>query len=300
MSIIFSGSAALTLSAKVSKHSGIPLGQVEIKKFPDKEINIRVREEVRGQEVVVIQNCTGCPNSYLMELFLLIDALKRAGARSILTVLPYFPYCRQDRVAYSGQPISARLVASLLERAGASKMISVDLHKGQLEGFFDRPFLQLIGRKLLIETLKKHPFEKPLFVAPDVGSIKIARAYAKDFGTDFAVIDKHRHHTGEIEMRPIGEFNGAEVILVDDVCSTGSTLVQAAILCEKKGAKKITAAVTHALLVDDAEDQILTSPIETFYYTDTVPVKEELNLHDKFISVDIAPLIAEGIAAMVS
>lgn len=296
----FSGTSHVDLAKAVCSQLGTTLGRMDITQFPDKEIGVRLLEDVRGKEVVVLQSCVDRPNHYLMELFLILDALRRGGARSIVTVLPYFPYCRQDRIALSGQPIAASLIASLLEKAGATKMISVDLHQGQLEGFFDTPFLQLLGRKALLPSIRALNIDELLFVGPDVGSIKIARTYAKDFGADFVVIDKHRAPTGEIDMRLIGSVQGKNIVITDDICSTATTLTMAAHLCKKLGAKRIFAVVTHALFAQGAIDQILSSPIERLFYTDTIPKSPDLDVHFKFCPVSIAPLLAEGIKAVIT
>ena len=186
-----------------------------------------------------LQTCVGTPDHYFMELLLMVDALKRAGAREIVAILPYYPYGRQDRLSKPGEPISARVIAECLEAVGVSRIISFDLHQGQLEGFFNVPFLQLFSMPML--TSKVKGIKDLIIVAPDAGSVKIARRYAENLKCDFAIVDKYRK-LAKMEMRLIGEVKGKTVLLVDDMCSTGSTLVHAADLCKKAGAQKMLAA----------------------------------------------------------
>lgn len=291
--IIFAGSSHPELAKALSKELKIPLGKVKKISFPDGETGIQIEEDVLCKDVFILQSCVGTPDSYIMELLLMVDALKRAGAREIVAIMPYYPYGRQDRLSKPGEPISARVVAECLEAVGVSRVIGFDLHQGQLEGFFNVPFLQLFSMPAL--TGKVKGIKDLMIVAPDAGSVKIARRYAEALKSDFAIVDKYRGPKG-MEMRLIGDVKGKTVLLVDDMCATGTTLVHAAELCKKAGAKKILAVVTHGIFANNAEKLIDQSPIETFYTTDTVPSKTKSK---KIERVSIVKELAQGIKSVV-
>ncbi len=293
--LLFSGSSHSFLAHEIATHLNIDLGKIELKRFPDGESQVQILENVRGRDVFVHQTIALDPNNYLMELLIIIDALKRASARSIAAVIPYYGYCRQDRKDKPRVPITAKLVANLLTHAGATRVLTMDLHAGQVQGFFDIPVDNLYGRAILAEAFRKFAPSNYIVVAPDIGSVKVARAYAAHLGVDFAIIDKHRASPTKIEtVTVIGDVNGKDVLLADDMCSTGGTLVSAAKACREKGAKRIFAAITHGLFVGDCLKQIAESPIEALLTSNTIP--EELSSHfSKVHKFSVAPLFAQAI-----
>jgi ribose-phosphate pyrophosphokinase len=290
---IFSGSSHQLLSQEITSQLGLPLSAMHLGKFPDGEIQIQVLEEVKGCDVFVVQSVVRDPHFTLMELLIIIDALKRAAARQVTAVIPYFGYCRQDRMDKPGVPITAKLVANLLVQAGATRLITVDLHAGQLQGFFDIPVEHLHGKEPLLEKIQEQQLNSCVVVAPDIGSVKLAKAYAKHLKTDFAVMSKERLSATEVsEVTLIGDVTGRDVLLADDMCSTGATLVSAAKACQEKGAKRIFGAVTHGLFVDGAIERIENSPLEALWVTNTIPVTDQWAKSPKLITVSIAPLLA--------
>lgn len=299
--LLFSGTSHPVLAQAVANQLGIALGKIEIGRFPDGEIAVQLLESVRGREVFVLQSVALDPNNYLMELLLIIDALKRASAKNIVVVMTYYGYCRQDRKDLPRVPITAKLVANLLVVAGATRLLAVDLHAGQLQGFFDIPVDHIHGRKPLLDRFQEYTITNCIVVAPDVGSVKIARAYANYLGVDFAIINKHRVTATEVdEVTLIGEVKGKDVLLADDMCSTAGTLVSAAKACQEKGARRIFAAVTHGICVDDAVKKIENSPIEAVLMTDTIPYTDRFDGSTKFETVSIAPLLAHAIRSIIA
>lgn len=294
--VLFSGTSDPRLAGEISRFSGIPLGQLSCERFPDGEISLELLESVRGKHVYLFQSVAIRPNEYWMELLILADALRRASAKSIIAVMPYFGYCRQDRKDKPRVPITAKLMANLLTQAGVTRLVTMDLHAEQVQGFFDIPVDHLYGRSLLIEAVKKEGFKNGIVVAPDIGSVKIARAYAEDLGVDFAVIDKHRISSSQVEVQNlIGDVKGKDVLLADDICSTGGTIVSAAKACHEKGANRIFAAVTHGLFVGDAVRKIDESPIEIFFAADTIPLRAALMGWNKLRPVSCAELIGRAL-----
>jgi ribose-phosphate pyrophosphokinase len=299
--LLFAGSSHFILASEVAQRLEIPLGSMQLNRFPDGEIAIQVLESVRGRDVFVLQSIALDPNFYLMELLIIIDALKRASAKSIAAVLPYFGYCRQDRKDKPRVPITAKLVANLLVEAGATRILAVDLHAGQLQGFFDIPVDLVYGRQALIDGLQELNLNNSVVVAPDISSVKTARTFASHLNVDFAIVDKHRKNAKEVvSYHLIGDVNGKDVLLADDMCSTGATLVSAAKACREKGANRIFGVVTHGLLVGDAIRHIEDSPLETVWMTNTIPYTERLTKANKLKTVSIAPLLAHAIQCIVS
>lgn len=299
--LIFSGTSHPRLAQEVAENLGLTLGKISITQFPDGEIFVQLLESVRGREVFVLQTVALKPNLYLMELLIIIDALKRASARSIVVVLPYFGYCRQDRKDLPRVPITAKLVANLLVSAGATRVLAVDLHAGQLQGFFDIPVDHIHARAVLANRFKEYNIENCIIVAPDVGSVKIAKAFANQLKVDFAIVNKHRISATEVtEVTLIGKVKGKDVLLADDMCSTGGTLASAAKACQEKGAHRIFAAITHGICVGPAVERIEKSPIEAVLMTDTIPLSNRLQGSHKWVTVSIAPLLAHAIRCIIT
>lgn len=295
--LLFSGSSCNEFSENVAKSMNVQLGNVLIEAFPDGEIGVQILENVRGRDVFVIQTIARRPNHYLMELLVLIDALKRASAGSIGVAIPYFGYARQDRKDKGRVPITAKLVANLLEKAGASRVLTMDLHAQQIQGFFDIPVDNLYARPVLVEALRKKGLGQCVVVAPDVGSIKVARAFAKWLDVDLAIVDKRRDSARSVSVETlIGDVTGRDVLLVDDMCSTGGTLIAASRVCRQSGASRIFAAVTHGLMLSRAIED---SEIEKILISDTVPADPRVEF-SKVETVSVAPLFGQAIESTLS
>lgn len=298
--LLFSGTSHPVLAKEIADSLGIELGRISIGRFPDGEISVQLLESVRGRDTFILQSVALNPDTYLMELLIIIDALKRASARSIAAVIPYYGYCRQDRKDKPRVPITAKLVANLLEHAGATRVLTMDLHAGQIQGFFDIPVDNLSGKSVLAKALEKLCPSNLVIVAPDIGSIKRARAYAKHFGCELAVIDKSRISATTVNvLHIIGDVQGKDVLLADDMCSTGGTLVSAAKACREKGAKRIFAAVTHGLLIGGAVDEINKSPIEALLISNTIPHVDR-TMSEKIHIVSVASLFSQAISCIIS
>lgn len=302
---IFSGTSHPILAQQIADELETPLGKILIEQFPDGEISVQIQESVRGFDVFVVQSIVLEPNRYLMELLIIIDALKRASAKNIIAVIPYFGYCRQDRKDKPRVPITAKLVANLLEKAGATRVLTMDLHAGQIQGFFDIPVDNLYARRALVDVYKGQILDTTLVqtvvVTPDIGSVKLARSYANSLGTSLAIIEKHRRGPKEVEtVAVIGDVEGKNVLLADDLCSTAGTLVSAAKACQEKGALKIFVAVTHGLFVGNAVKKIQDSSIEYVVAGNTIPVTSRLDGFTKLREVSVAPLFAKAIRCMIS
>jgi len=297
--LIFSGTSHPELSAEIAANLQLPLGKIKIDRFADGEIRIEILEVVRGRDAYVIQSPALDPNNYLMELLIIMDALKRASARSIIAVLPYFSYSRQDRKDKPRVPISAKLVANLLAAAGATRVLTMDLHASQVEGFFEVPVDNLSAMPILVKELHRIGLDaKPgenVIVTPDLGSVKLARKFAKRLGWEIAIIDKRRSLDQIEVLNLIGSVEGKHALLIDDMCSTAGTLGQAARACKDKGAKSVRAMVTHGLFVGDAVKNIVNSPIEAIMMTNTIPRTDRLKGLNHDVTVSIASLFAHAI-----
>ncbi len=300
--ILFTGTSHPKLAKEIADYLGIKLGEVQLDRFPDGEISVQIKENVRGRDVFLMQSIALDPNNYLMELLIMIDSLRRASAQSIAVVIPYFGYCRQDRKDRPRVPITAKLVANLLQNAGATRVVTMDLHTDQLQGFFDIPVDNLYARPCISEGVKRDVDPSNLVVVtPDIGSVKLAKAYAQQMGVDFAIVDKHRCDSSNVEVVTlIGEVKGKDVLLADDMCSTAGTLVSAAKVCQEKGANRIFAAVTHGLFVGPAVEKIENSPIEVLYMSNTIPYTERLDGATKVRTVSVANLFGQAIHCILS
>ncbi|NLE28441.1 MAG: ribose-phosphate pyrophosphokinase [Phycisphaerae bacterium] len=295
---IFSGNSNLPLATKITEYLGTRLGQGRITLFPDGEIQVKVDEDVRGGDVFVIQSTCSPVNHHLMELLIFIDCLRRASAARITAVLPYFGYARQDRKDEGRVPITAKLVANLLTTAGVDRVLTLDLHAAQIQGFFDIPVDHLLAEPVISYHLKELDLNGSLMlVSPDVGNVKRARAYAQRFNVDLAIIDKRRVSGSDIVIENIiGNVKDKTVLMVDDLISTGGTICNAANLCMDRGAKAVYVAATHPVLCGPAVERLASAPIKSLIVTDTIPLssraKEELTGIDV---LTVSELLGEAI-----
>ncbi|HEY2811072.1 MAG TPA: ribose-phosphate pyrophosphokinase [Rhabdochlamydiaceae bacterium] len=294
--MLFAGSSHPELAQQIAECLGVSLGKAQIETFPDGEIGVHILESVRGKDVFVMQSVARHPNFYLMELLILIDAMKRASARSVTVVLPYYGYARQDRRGTLREPITAKLVADLLQKAGASRVVTMDLHTEQIQGFFEIPVDNLYARPVLVKAIEKMLWANLVVVTPDIGSIKLARSYAEALKVDLAIVDKRRASAKQVEVDAlIGNVKGKNVLLVDDIFSTGGTLKTASWACKQAGAENIYAAVTHGLFVGRGLQE---SAIEKIVVSNTVPPSDHTD-EGKIESVSVAQLFAMAIESIV-
>lgn len=291
---IFSGNANPKLARDICENLNVSLGEMKVDRFRDGETRVKIDQNVRGKDVFVIQSTCAPANENLMELLIIIDAVKRASGRRITAVLPYFGYARQDRKDQPRVPITAKLVANLLTRAGTDRIITIDMHAGQVQGFFDIPLDHLYAVRVFAEYFKKKEIENIVTVSPDVGGIKMARAYSKRFGGGLAIVDKRRINDVDAEvMHIMGEVKGKNVIIVDDIVATAGSLVEAVGALKKNGCRDIYGAITHPVLCGPAIERIKKSGIKELVITDTIPISDGLTENIKQLSV--APLLAEAI-----
>ncbi len=292
---LITGNSNPGLAKAISKYLNCPLTAAIVEPFSDGEIRVEIKENVRGCDLFVIQSTCHPVNDNLMELCLIIDALKRASARRITAVIPYYGYARQDRKVVPRVPISAKLVADFISVAGAHRVLTVDLHAGQIQGFFNIPVDNLYASKVLLEHLKKFD-DDMVIVSPDAGGTERARGYASKLNTSLAIIDKRREKPNESEvMNVIGDVKGKLAVIVDDMVDTGGTLVNAANALKEKGAKDVIACVTHPVLSGSAVEKIEKSPLSKLIVTDTIPLNEKAKKCSKIEVVSIAGLIGQAI-----
>lgn len=294
---IFSGSAHPGLAERIAQEAGVGLGSVERKRFSDGELWVKFTENIRGCDVFLIQP-TQPPADNLLELLILIDAAKRASARRITAVIPYFAYARQDRKDQPRVPITARLVADLIEAAGADRVLTMDLHAPQIQGFFKIPFDHIHASKLYADWLKENPIPNLVIVAPDVGSIKLARFYANQLNTGFAVVDKQRERANEIaDANLIGEVANRTALIVDDMIDTGNTFVATIELLQREHANEVIAVFTHPVFSGKAVERIEATGVKQVFVCDTLPTPNE-HLFHKIRLVSTAKLFAEAILSI--
>ena len=294
---LVSGNSNIPLSQDIAKYLGVELVKATIKKFPDKEIFVEIQENVRGEDVFVLQSTSFPANDHVMELLITIDALKRGSSKSIAAIMPYYGYARQDRKSGPRSPISAKLVANLISTAGADRALMVDLHAGQIQGFFDIPTDNLFAAPVFIDDIKKN-FESnnTVIVSPDVGGVVRARAIAKRVNCDLAIIDKRREKASVSEvMNVIGEVEKKKCILIDDICDTAGTLANAANALKSKNADSVYAYITHGVLSNPAIERINNSPIDKMIITDSILARNDVKESTKIKQLSIAPLIGEAI-----
>ena len=291
---IFTGNANKDLAEKISRELGIPLGICKVGKFSDGEITVDIGETVRGRDIFIVQPTCTPVNENLMETLILIDAMKRASAGRINAVIPYYGYARQDRKAKAREPITAKLVADLLTTAGADRVVTMDLHAAQIQGYFNIPVDHLSGINTLAEYFQTIIEKDTVIVSPDVGGVKRARTFANILDLPLAIIEKRRPKANVAEiMNIIGDVEGKNVILVDDIVDTAGTITSAAGVLKDFGAKRVIAAATHGVLSGPAIDRINNSQIEKFIITDTIPLPEEKH-SDKLEVISVARLFAEA------
>lgn len=294
---IFSGTANPGLTQAIAQYLEIPPGRAEVTRFSDGEVFARVDENVRGVDVYVVQPTCSPVDSNLMELLVMVDALKRASAGSITAVLPYYGYARQDRKVAPRTPITAKLIADLISTAGISRVVAVDLHAGQIQGFFNLPFDHLYANTVFLDYLKaKFANEDPVFVSPDAGGVERTRSYAKRLGADLAIIDKRREKANVSEvMHIIGDVKGRDCVVLDDMIDTAGTLCNAAQALKDAGARTVCACATHGVLSGPAVERISASVLEEVVITDTIPLSPAAVASGKFRVLTVARLLGEAI-----
>jgi len=285
------------LAEAIADYLDMRLTRSEVKTFADQEIFVRIDENVRGEDVFVIQSTSYPANDNLMQLLIMMDALKRASARRITAVIPYFGYARQDRKTDGRTPISAKLVANLISAAGADRVLTVDLHAGQIQGFFDIPTDNLFGSPVMVDDIKERfGKDKLIVVSPDVGGVVRARSLAKRLDADLAIVDKRRPEAGKSEvMNIIGDVNGKRCIMLDDMCDSGGTLANAAAALKEHGAKSVSAYVTHGVLSGNAVERIEKSVLDELVMTDTIEPPKAAHKSKSIRILPIAPLLGEAI-----
>ncbi len=294
---IFSGNANIALAQSIAHHLETPLSKCKVTRFSDGESFVEVNENVRGVDAFVIQPTCSPVNDNVMELLIMCDALRRASAGSITAVIPYYGYARQDRKVAPRTPITSKLVADLIQASGVTRVVSVDLHAGQIQGFFNIPFDHLYAMPVVLEDyLKKNFDSSAVFVSPDAGGVERTRAYSKRLNASLAIIDKRRERANVSEvMHLIGEVKGKDCIIVDDMIDTAGTLAGAARALQDKGAKRIVAVATHGVFSGPAIQRITDSPLSEVVVTDTVPLSDLAKACGKIKVVSIARLLAEAI-----
>ena len=294
--LVFSGRANQKLTEEICKYMDVPLGKTVIRDFSDKEIYVKIEENVRGGDVFVVQSTCFPGNTNLMELLIMIDALRRSSAKRITAVIPYYGYARQDRKNEPRVPITSKLVADLVVTAGADRVLTVDLHAGQIQGFFNIPVDHLFAINVLIDYIKEQKLEDLIVISPDAGGVERARAYAKRLNSSLAIIDKRRDIPNEAKaMNIIGDVKGKIAFIVDDMIDTAGTLMEATDALLGAGAKEVHACCSHPVLSGPAGERIANSPIKTVITTNTIPLNGELEKNSKIKVLSVASLLGEAI-----
>jgi ribose-phosphate pyrophosphokinase len=294
---IFSGQSHPRLAAQIAEYLEIPVGRSRTSRFSDGEIFAEIQENVRGVDVYVVQPTCAPVNDNLMELMIMVDALKRASAGSITAVIPYFGYGRQDRKVAPRTPITAKLVSDLITAAGVQRVVSVDLHAGQIQGFFSLPFDHLYAMPVFLDYMRlRYPSEKPVFVSPDAGGVERTRAYAKRMDCDLAIVDKRRERANVSEvMNVIGDIEGRDCVIFDDMIDTAGTLTNAAKALKESGARSVSACATHPVLSGPAVERIANSVLDEVVVSDTIPLSETAQKLPKFKVLGVSRLLGEAI-----
>ncbi|HKY21743.1 MAG TPA: ribose-phosphate pyrophosphokinase [Vicinamibacterales bacterium] len=296
---LFSGSAHPELALEIAKHLALPMGQCRLRRFPDTEVSFQIDENIRGTDVFIVQPTCSPVDEHIMEMLIMIDAFRRSSAARITAVIPYYGYARQDRKDKPRVPISAKLVANILSASGVDRVLTMDLHKAQIQGFFDIPVDHLFAAPVIIDHLARENFPKLTIVSPDAGGAERARAYAKRLDGELAVIDKRRSDDGTAEvMNVVGDVDGRTCIIQDDIIDTAGTIVKAANALKANGAGRIFACAVHGVLSGPAFERIDKAPIEKLIVTNTIPLNGERGKHSKIVSLSVAKLLAQAIRSI--
>ena len=296
---LFSGSAHPALAKEIADFLGVPLGNARLQRFPDTEVSFQIGENIRGSDVFVVQPTSRPVDESLVELCVMIDAFRRSSASRITSVIPYYGYARQDRKDKPRVPISAKLVANLLSAAGTNRVLTMDLHKAQIQAFFDLPVDHLFAAPVIIEYLARESYPDLTIVAPDAGGAERARAYAKRLGAELAVIDKRRSESGTAEvMNVVGDVDGRTCIIQDDIIDTAGTIVKAAQALVDNGAARVIAAAVHGVLSGPAFERIEAAPLERLIVTNTIPLKDEWSRSRKIVELSVARLLGQAIRSI--
>jgi ribose-phosphate pyrophosphokinase len=295
---LVSGTANPEFAKKVAEHLGKELAEVQVSRFSDGEINVNITKSVRGDDIFIIQPTCAPANDNLMELLIIVDAFKRSSAGTINAVIPYFGYARQDRKAAPRVPITAKLVADMLETAGVDRVITIDLHAAQIQGFFSIPVDHLLGSMLFVDYIKSKNLKNPIIASPDIGGVARARSYAEQLGYDLVIVDKKREKANQCEvMNIIGDVEGKDVIMLDDMVDTAGTLVKAAEILKKRGATSVMACCTHGVLSGPAYERLNSDALDELVVSDTIPLKQN---HPKITVLTASKIMAETIKRIYS
>jgi ribose-phosphate pyrophosphokinase len=293
---VFSGSAHPQLTREIADFLGIPVGQARLRRFPDSEVSFQIDENIRGTDVFIVQPTCNPVDQHLMELLVMIDAFRRSSASRITAVIPYYGYARQDRKDKPRVPISAKLVANLLSAAGTNRVLTMDLHKAQIQGFFDIPVDHLFAAPVIVEYLSRVQYPRLTIVSPDAGGAERARAYAKRLDAELAVVDKRRSEDGSAEvMNVIGDVDGRTCILQDDIIDTAGTIQKAASALKAAGAERVLACAVHGVLSGPAIDRIEKSPVDQLVVTNSIPLRDEGQACKKVVVLSVARLLGQAI-----
>jgi ribose-phosphate pyrophosphokinase len=296
---VFSGSAHPSLTREITEFLGIPVGQARLRRFPDSEVSFQIDENIRGADVFIVQPTSSPVDQHLIELLVMIDAFRRSSAARITAVVPYYGYARQDRKDKPRVPISAKLVANLLSAAGTNRVLTMDLHKAQIQGFFDIPVDHLFAAPVIIDYLARLSSPKLTIVSPDAGGAERARAYAKRLDAELAVIDKRRSEDGTAEvMNVIGDVNGRTCILQDDIIDTAGTIQKGAAALQAAGAERVLACAVHGVLSGPAIDRVENSPLDQLIVTNTIPLRPEAQQCRKIVVLSVARLLGQAIRSI--
>ncbi len=294
---LFSGNANPVLAQEICEYLGIPLGEVTLSSFSDGELRVKIDENVRGADVFVVQSCSPPVNDSIMEILIMIDALKRSSATRITAVLPYFGYARQDRKDQPRVPITAKLMADLITTAGANRVLTMDLHAGQIQGFFNIPVDHLYALPVLMDYIKKEGGSNLVIVSPDAGGVERARAFAKRLQASLAIIDKRREGPNNAQiMNIIGDVKGKDALLLDDMIDTAGTIIQGAQACADQGARRVWAGCTHPVLSGPALERLQQSCLDQVVVTNSIPLNGKEKVCTKLKVLSVAPLLGEAIS----
>ena len=296
---LFSGSAHPELAKEIAQHLGLPMGQCRLRRFPDSEVSFQIDENIRGTDVFVIQPTSSPVDEHIMELLIMIDAFRRSSAARITAVIPYYGYARQDRKDKPRVPISAKLVANILSASGVDRVLTMDLHKAQIQGFFDIPVDHLFAAPVILDYLQRQDFPKLTIVAPDAGGAERARAYAKRLGGELAVVDKRRSDDGTTEvMNVVGDVEDRTCVIQDDIIDTAGTIAKAAVALKANGAGRVFACAVHGVLSGPAIERIVKAPIEKLIVTNTIPSNGERAKCEKIQVLSVAKLLGQAIKSI--